>query len=131
MATIFPGAARRGVGEGARPEDALTTVEEGLAIARATGELYLEAELHRVTGELLLIRSAKDALRTAEASFRAALKSHDARGLGRGNSGPPRALGGFFKRGASTRKRVHSSHPSVSGLRRGAPLLISTMRRRC
>ena len=56
-----------------RPEDALTTVEEGLAIARATGELYLEAELHRVKGELLLIRSAKDALRTAEASFRAAL----------------------------------------------------------
>ena len=37
-----------------RPEEALTTVEEGLAVARTTGELYFEAELHRVKGELLL-----------------------------------------------------------------------------
>ena len=33
-----------------------------------------EAELHRVRGELLLIRSAKDAPRTAEASFRESLE---------------------------------------------------------
>jgi predicted ATPase len=56
------------------PEDALTTLEEGLAVARTSGELYFEAELHRVKGELLLVRSAKDALRTAEASFRKALE---------------------------------------------------------
>jgi predicted ATPase len=56
------------------PQDALTTLEEGLAVARTSGELYFEAELHRVKGELLLVRSAKDALRTAEASFRKALE---------------------------------------------------------
>ena len=57
-----------------RPEDALTTLEEGLAVARTTGELYFEAELHRVKGELLLVRSAKDALRTAEACFKQSLE---------------------------------------------------------
>ena len=70
---LFLGLLAEALAKAHRPEDALTTIEEALAVARATGELYFEAELHRVTGELLLIRSAKDALRTAEASFREAL----------------------------------------------------------
>jgi predicted ATPase len=71
---LFLGLLAAALAEAHHPEDALTTIEEALAVARTTGELYFEAELHRVKGELLLIRSAKDALRTAEACFREALE---------------------------------------------------------
>jgi predicted ATPase len=70
---LFLGLLAEALAKAHRPEDALTNVEEALAVARTTGELYFQAELHRMKGELLLIRSATDAVRTAEASFREAL----------------------------------------------------------
>jgi predicted ATPase len=58
---------------------ALTTVEEALALAAATGERFYDAELHRLRGELLAHpRNGKK--REAHASFRAAIKISSSQG---------------------------------------------------
>jgi predicted ATPase len=56
-----------------RLDEAIAAVEEGLTLARKTGELYFDAELHRIKGELLLVRPTDDAGTEAEACFREAL----------------------------------------------------------
>jgi tetratricopeptide (TPR) repeat protein len=43
-----------------RPAEGLATVEEGLLSARATGRVLIEADLHRLRGDLLLIREPPD-----------------------------------------------------------------------
>ncbi len=43
-----------------RPEDGLDVLAEAMAMVENTGERYFEAELHRLTGELLLDRSPSD-----------------------------------------------------------------------
>jgi predicted ATPase len=63
-----------------RPAEGIDALEQGFALARATGERFLEAELHRRTGELELLLPAKQgrnaAARAARAErrFRAALQ---------------------------------------------------------
>jgi predicted ATPase len=52
--------------------DGLATVEEAFAMTRADGEQFCLPEIHRVKGELLLARSAKDR-DAAEAAFVEAL----------------------------------------------------------
>jgi predicted ATPase len=54
-------------------EEGLAAVETGLAAAARTGERYLEAELHRLKGELLLLRFAGNEA-AAEACFLQALE---------------------------------------------------------
>jgi predicted ATPase len=44
------------LGRAGRAEEGLGVVDEGLALARRTGERFQEAELHRLRGELLLAR---------------------------------------------------------------------------
>jgi predicted ATPase len=55
--------------------DGLAALEEALAVAAASGERFLEAELHRLRGELLLARveASPSAWDEAEAGFRRAL----------------------------------------------------------
>src|SRR5262249_51130261 len=44
-----------------QPEAGLTALREALALVETTGERYYEAELHRLTGELLLQHAAAEA----------------------------------------------------------------------
>jgi DNA-binding winged helix-turn-helix (wHTH) protein/predicted ATPase len=55
-----------------RQTEAMKSVEEGLALAAATGECFYDAELHRLRGELLA-RPPQADLRKAGISFRAAV----------------------------------------------------------
>jgi adenylate cyclase len=55
-----------------RHAEAMKSVEEGLALADATGERFYDAELHRLRGELL-VRPPYGDTRSAEAAFRAAI----------------------------------------------------------
>jgi predicted ATPase len=50
-----------------KPDEGLGVLSEALAFAERTGERYLEAELHRLNGELLLMKERSE--RAAEASF--------------------------------------------------------------
>ena len=52
---------------------ALKAVEEGLALAEATGEHFYSAELHRLRGELLA-RPPRALQREAHDSFRVAIR---------------------------------------------------------
>jgi len=54
-------------------EEGLAVVETGLEAAARTGERYLEAELYRLKGELLLLRSPGNEA-AAEGCFRQALE---------------------------------------------------------
>ena len=58
--------------EGDQRDDALRTLEEGLNLAHQTGEVYYEAELYRLKGEVLLANQSKVA--DAEACFAQSLK---------------------------------------------------------
>jgi predicted ATPase len=50
--------------------EGLRALEEALAVVRTTGERWWEAELHRLTGEFLLVQeSTRDQEETAEACF--------------------------------------------------------------
>jgi predicted ATPase len=53
-------------------EEGLTTLDEALAIAHRGGEHFYEAEIHRIKGELLLMRGEADA--QVEACFRQAIE---------------------------------------------------------
>jgi predicted ATPase len=53
--------------------NAMKAVEDGIALAEASGERYYDAELHRLRGELLA-RPPFGQRREAEASFRIAIK---------------------------------------------------------
>jgi predicted ATPase len=55
-----------------RPEEGLDVLADAMAIVENTGERYLEAELHRLQGELLLDRSPGDH-GPAEGAFQKAL----------------------------------------------------------
>jgi TOMM system kinase/cyclase fusion protein len=59
-------------GEGGRAEKGLIVITEALAISHKNAELYFDAELYRLKGELLLKQSAED-YAEAEACFRQAL----------------------------------------------------------
>ena len=60
-------------------DDAMTAVDEGIALVEASGERYYSAELHRLHGELLA-RPPRGEYRKAEASFRAAIKVAEQQG---------------------------------------------------
>jgi len=60
-----------GIGEYA---EALTTLEEGLALAEQEGELWCAPELLRIKGELLLRQAADRSIAAADHCFRRALK---------------------------------------------------------
>jgi class 3 adenylate cyclase/predicted ATPase len=55
-----------------QPEAGLTALREALALVEKTGERYYEAELHRLTGELLLQHAAPE-VSQAEACFQQSL----------------------------------------------------------
>ena len=55
-----------------RPEEGLDVLADAMAIVESTGERYMEAELHRLQGELLLDRSPGDP-GPAESAFQKAL----------------------------------------------------------
>jgi predicted ATPase len=55
------------------PAEAMKAVEDGLAMAEATGERFYSAELHRLRGEVLA-RPPCGQTRKAQAAFRAAIK---------------------------------------------------------
>jgi predicted ATPase len=63
------------LGQAGQGEDGLAAVAEGLAFARDKGEHFSEAELHRLRGELLLLRpkAPPPVQAEAEACFRQAL----------------------------------------------------------
>jgi predicted ATPase len=63
-------------------DEALSTINEALAIIEETGERQYEAEQHRIKGEVLLAKSASNAIQ-AEQSFETAIeiaRSQKARG---------------------------------------------------
>jgi predicted ATPase len=70
LALLAEALARRG-----QAEDGLTALAEALALCTTSGERFLEAELHRQRGELLLVAAAAGpfAWGAAEACFRQAL----------------------------------------------------------
>src|SRR5262249_47370246 len=55
-----------------QPEAGLTALREALALVEKTGERYYEAELHRLTGELLLQQAAPE-VSHAETCFQQSL----------------------------------------------------------
>jgi predicted ATPase len=59
-------------GRGGQVEEGLCALAEALAAVEKTGERFYEAELHRLTGELLLARAVANQVE-AEACFRQAL----------------------------------------------------------
>ncbi len=61
------------LGRAGEPQEALALVDEAQSIMDRDGEIYFQAEILRVRGELLLIRSVRNRSK-AEASFQAALK---------------------------------------------------------
>jgi predicted ATPase len=70
-------------GKSGRAKDGLVLLHEALMIARETGELWREAELHRLQGELLLMLAVPDPSQ-AECCFHQALtmaRRQDARAL--------------------------------------------------
>jgi predicted ATPase len=62
----------RGYAQQGAPAEAIATVTEALATARRTNETWTEAELHRITGELLAMLPRPEA-EEAEGHFRKAL----------------------------------------------------------
>jgi predicted ATPase len=56
-----------------RLDEALTALDEGLALAAATGECFMCAELHRLRGEWLLAGADPSSANAAEAALRQAL----------------------------------------------------------
>lgn len=62
-----------------RPEDGLEVLAEALALVEDTGERYMEAELHRLRGKLLL-EFAPDDHGPAEAAYRQAIAVARSRG---------------------------------------------------
>jgi predicted ATPase len=72
-------------GHGGQADEGLRLLAEALAVVNTTGEYWWEAELHRLTGELLL-RQAGPAAPQAETCFHQALAA--AR-----RDGPESALG--------------------------------------
>src|SRR5439155_22342215 len=56
-------------------EAGLAAVNEGLALADATGQVYYLAELNRLRGELLLLHHGESAAADAEVCFRAAFET--------------------------------------------------------
>jgi len=61
-------------GQMGRAEEGLRTVAETLALVERTGERFGEAELHRIKGELLLLRDLQQNTAAAETSFCRALE---------------------------------------------------------
>jgi predicted ATPase len=59
-------------GQVGQPEEGLRVLAEAQAAAQTTGERFWEAELHRLTGELWLARSAEHHA-TAETCFQQAI----------------------------------------------------------
>jgi predicted ATPase len=59
-------------GQVGQPEEGLRTLTEALTLVEAIGERFIEAELHRLTGALLLARSAETPA-DAETCFQQAL----------------------------------------------------------
>src|SRR5262249_60018611 len=64
------------LGRAGEADEGLSAVDEGLAFARDKGERFFEAELHRLRGELLLLRPKAQAAGQAgaEACFHQALE---------------------------------------------------------
>ena len=56
-----------------RHDEALAALREAMQVAKETGERYVEAEIQRLQGDLVLARSA-NATAKAEACYRQALK---------------------------------------------------------
>ena len=56
-----------------RPDDGIAAVEDGLAIVERTADRCVEAELHRLKGELLLKQGGPDATGDAETCFNTAI----------------------------------------------------------
>jgi class 3 adenylate cyclase/predicted ATPase len=56
-----------------RVEEALATIAEALELTERTGERWSEAELHRLGGQILLMRDGLDTTGEAEACFRRSL----------------------------------------------------------
>ena len=54
-------------------DEALVTIEEALAVIEETGERFLEAEVYRTKGELLLAKGASNVV-LAEQAFRDAIE---------------------------------------------------------
>ena len=61
------------LGRAGQIDDGLTAIEDAMARAQSTAELWQFAELLRVKGELLLLRRRQDATAEAEAAFREAI----------------------------------------------------------
>ena len=66
-------------GRAGRPREGLAAIEEGLAAVERSGERFIEAELHRLWGELLGLSPAGDGraqagTREREAAFRKAIE---------------------------------------------------------
>ena len=64
-------------GRAGNPIRGLEKIEAGLAHAESTGEHWIDAELHRLRGEMLLARSARNKTKAAEAFATARKIAHD------------------------------------------------------
>ncbi|HEX5733896.1 MAG TPA: AAA family ATPase [Blastocatellia bacterium] len=65
----FLGLFAEALGKAGQAEEGLTVSEEALAAARDTNETYYEAEIHRIRGELIMIKAGTSAAREAKACF--------------------------------------------------------------
>src|SRR5262249_5894818 len=76
LSTWILAALAEALGRAGQADEGLSVVAEGLAFARDQGERFYEAELHRLRGELLLLRPEAQAAGQAgaEACFRQALE---------------------------------------------------------
>ena len=80
---LFLALLAEGYGRAGSAEEGLRLATEALALGRDTGERVYEAELHRIEGEMLLLRSG-DGQEEAETRFRRAIelaRSQGARSL--------------------------------------------------
>ena len=70
--THYLGIIAAALGQSGKPDQGLREIDEALAVIGRTGELFHEAEIHRLRGELLLAQNASNAAQ-AEQCFRAAI----------------------------------------------------------
>ena len=126
ITALHLGALAEALAANGRVEDALATIAEALELTERTGERWSEAELHRLGGQILLMRDGLDTTGEAEARFRRSLDiGRRQSGVGTANrdqSRPTVARSGQARRGPRPpRARVRLVHGGLghSGSDRG------------
>jgi predicted ATPase len=112
-----------------RLADAQSTLDTALAVAAQTGQPFVDAELHRVRGELVL--TASGATDDALACFDRALAIARDQVRSRSSSAPRRTARGCSAAAASAPRRTRCSRPCSGASPKGSTRRTSSWHARC